>query len=114
MTFIHRKVAYLPDKPVDNSAGPDKAPASNDDLRQTAGMHKKRPRAVLTKNRDVMKAGTLQALREEIERRVCAAHPEIWLRIDKSSQISLMVSGTRNDREKENVIETLEAIWQYD
>ncbi|EJI6540878.1 DinI-like family protein [Salmonella enterica] len=75
-------------------------------------MHKKRPRAVLTKNRDVMKAGTLQTLREDIERRLCAAHPEIWLRIDKNS--SLMVSGTRNDREKENVIETLEAIWQDD
>lgn len=128
---------------MDNSAGPDKDPASNDDRRQTAGMHKKRPRAELTKNRDVftildvypvkkeiimlrieilfdrettknMKAGTLQALRGEIERRLCAAHPEIWLRIDKSSQTSLMVSGTRNDREKENVMETLEAIWQDD
>ncbi|ELG2268029.1 DinI-like family protein [Salmonella enterica] len=61
-----------------------------------------------------MKAGTLQALREKIERRLCAAHPEIWLRIDKSSQTPLMVSGTRNDREKENVIETLVAIWQDD
>ncbi|EEN9363856.1 DinI family protein [Salmonella enterica] len=64
-----------------------------------------------TKN---MKAGTLQALRSEIERRLSAAHPEIWLRIDKSSQTSLVVSGTRNDREKENVMETLEAIWQDD
>ncbi|EBH0780576.1 DinI family protein [Salmonella enterica] len=64
-----------------------------------------------TKN---MKAGTLQALRGEIERRLCATHPEIWLRIDKSSQTSLAVSGTRNDREKENVMETLEAIWQDD
>ncbi|EAA9129524.1 hypothetical protein BZG88_22110 [Salmonella enterica] len=53
VTFIHRKVAYLPDKPVDNSDGPDKAPASNDDRRQTAGMHKKRPHAELTKNRDM-------------------------------------------------------------
>ncbi|EAU6349617.1 hypothetical protein DRE43_19475 [Salmonella enterica subsp. enterica serovar Java] len=53
VTFIHRKVAYLPDKPVDNSSGPDKVPASNDDRRQTAGMHKKRPRAELTKNGDV-------------------------------------------------------------
>ncbi|ECC9068140.1 hypothetical protein DPD56_26700 [Salmonella enterica subsp. diarizonae] len=53
MTFIHRKVAYLPDKPVDNSAGPDKVPASNDDRRQTAGMHKKRPHTELTKNGDV-------------------------------------------------------------
>ncbi|ECU9821714.1 DinI family protein [Salmonella enterica] len=64
-----------------------------------------------TKN---MKAGTLQALRDEIERHLCATHPEIWLRIDKSSQTSLMVSGTRNDREKENVMETLETIWQDD
>ncbi|EDZ3737707.1 DinI-like family protein [Salmonella enterica] len=64
-----------------------------------------------TKN---MKVGTLQALRGEIERRLSAAHPEIWLRIDKSSQTSLVVSGTRNDREKENVMETLEAIWQDD
>ncbi|EEN9363855.1 hypothetical protein IPE29_004106 [Salmonella enterica subsp. diarizonae serovar Rough:-:-] len=53
VTLIHRKVAYLPDKPVDNSAGPDMVPASNDDRRQTPGMHKKRPNAELTKNRDV-------------------------------------------------------------
>ncbi|EJQ8147155.1 DinI-like family protein [Salmonella enterica subsp. enterica serovar Newport] len=62
-----------------------------------------------TKN---MKAGTLQALRGEIERRLSSTHPEIWLRIEKSSQSSLTVSGTRNDREKENVMETLESIWQ--
>ncbi|EDW4369295.1 hypothetical protein AA445_005351 [Salmonella enterica subsp. diarizonae] len=53
VTFIHRKVAYLPDKPVDNSAGMDKVPASNDDRRQTAEAHKKRPDAELTKNGDV-------------------------------------------------------------
>lgn len=53
VTLIHRKVAYLPDKPVDNSAGPDMVPASNDDRRQTPRMHKKRPNAELTKNRDV-------------------------------------------------------------
>ncbi|EHE6020012.1 DinI family protein [Salmonella enterica] len=61
-----------------------------------------------------MKAGTLQALRGEIEHRLSSTHPEIWLRIEKSSQSSLTVSGTRNDREKERVLETLESIWQDD
>ncbi|HIB1651778.1 TPA: hypothetical protein ACWV6T_006026, partial [Salmonella enterica subsp. enterica serovar Muenchen] len=28
VTFIHRKVAYLQDKPVDNNTSPDTAPAS--------------------------------------------------------------------------------------
>ncbi|ECI0980048.1 hypothetical protein AA215_22665 [Salmonella enterica subsp. enterica serovar Newport] len=53
VTFIHRKVAYLPDKPVDNSAGPDKDPANNDDQRKISDMYKKRPSEELTKNRDV-------------------------------------------------------------
>ncbi|ENL9263939.1 hypothetical protein AB6K26_004365 [Salmonella enterica] len=38
---------------MDNSAGPDKDPASNDDQRQIAGVYKKRPPEELTKNRDV-------------------------------------------------------------
>lgn len=61
-----------------------------------------------------MKTGTLQALHGEIERRLSASWPEIWLRIDKSSQTSLTITGTRNDREKERVMEALEDIWQDD
>ena len=61
-----------------------------------------------------MKAGTLQARYHEIERRLPGDWPEIWLRIDKSSQTSLSVSGTRNDQEKARVMEALEAIWQDD
>lgn len=61
-----------------------------------------------------MKTGTLQALHTEVERRLSDSWPEIWLRIDKSSQTSLTVTGTRNDREKECVMEALEDIWQDD
>lgn len=61
-----------------------------------------------------MKAGTLQALHGEIERRLASRYPEIWLRIDKSTQSSLTVSDTHSDRDKEHVMEALEDIWQDD
>lgn len=61
-----------------------------------------------------MKNGTLAALRGEIERRLTPSHPEIWLRIDKSTSASLSVSGTCSDRDREKVMETLEEIWQDD
>lgn len=41
-----------------------------------------------------MKAGTLQALRGEIERRLSSTHPEIWLRIEK--MLTVVTDGIRN------------------
>ncbi|MBC6577965.1 DinI-like family protein [Escherichia coli] len=61
-----------------------------------------------------MKAGTLQALHHKMEYRLSGDWPEIWLRIDKSSQTSLSVSSSRNDQEKARVMEALEAIRQDD
>ena len=61
-----------------------------------------------------MKAGTLQALHHKMEYRLSCDWPEIWLRIDKSSQTSLSVSSSRNDQEKARVMEALEAIRQDD
>ncbi|MDD9097140.1 DinI-like family protein [Escherichia coli] len=61
-----------------------------------------------------IKAGTLQALHHKMEYRLSGDWPEIWLRIDKSSQTSLSVSSSRNDQEKARVMEALEAIRQDD
>lgn len=61
-----------------------------------------------------MPTGTFAALQQEIERRLTPQHPTLWLNICKGSESSLNVSGARNDREKADVMETLEAIWQDD
>ena len=61
-----------------------------------------------------MPAGTFAALQQEIERRLMPQHPKLWLNVSKGSQSNLDVSGTRSDREKASVMETLEAIWQDD
>lgn len=61
-----------------------------------------------------MPTGTFAALQQEIERRLTPQHPKLWLNIGKGSDSSFNVSGARNDREKADVMETLEAIWQDD
>ena len=40
--------------------------------------------------------------------------PQLWLNIGKSSQTALDVSGARSDKEKSDIMNTLEAIWQDD
>ncbi|MDH1321443.1 DinI family protein, partial [Enterobacter bugandensis] len=61
-----------------------------------------------------MPAGAFAALQQEIERRLTPHYPSLWLNVSKGSQSSLDVSGARSDREKADVMETLEAIWQDD
>lgn len=50
----------------------------------------------------------------EIERRLTPRYPQLWLNIGKSSQTALDVSGARSDKEKSDIMNTLEAIWQDD
>jgi DNA-damage-inducible protein I len=59
-----------------------------------------------------MRSGTFAALQQEIERRLTPRYPQLWLNIGKSSQTALDV--TRSDKEKSDIMNTLEAIWQDD
>lgn len=61
-----------------------------------------------------MPAGAFAALQQEIERRLTPLYPSLWLNVSKGSQSSLSVSGARNDRERADVMEALEAIWLDD
>jgi DNA-damage-inducible protein I len=61
-----------------------------------------------------MRSGTFAALQQEIERRLTPRYPQLWLNIGKSSQTALDVSGARSDKEKSDIMNTLEAIWQDD
>ena len=61
-----------------------------------------------------MRSGTFAALQQEIEHRLATHYPELWLSMGKSTRSELSVTGARNDREKDAIMETLEAIWQDD
>ena len=61
-----------------------------------------------------MRSGTFAALQQEIERCLTPRYPHLWLNIGKSSQTALDVSGARSDKEKSDIMNTLEAIWQDD
>ncbi|QJN95216.1 DinI-like family protein (plasmid) [Klebsiella pneumoniae] len=60
------------------------------------------------------KAASSLTLQQCLERRLTPRYPQLWLNIGKSSQTALDVSGARSDKEKSDIMNTLEAIWQDD
>lgn len=69
---------------------------------------------VLFDKKEKIAQGTMEALCKEMEKRITPVYPSARFRVAKSSATALLISGTKDNNEKEKIQSILQEIWEDD